>query len=94
MFCFTLLIFLTVFPPVGYKPLLQAEQSATVESGDVLIWGGPQRMLEHCVRNVKMNTCPAFLPLNNVRLNFTFRSAPNILGQEEKFASDQFWVDS
>jgi len=77
----------------GYKPLLQKEQHVLVESGDVMIWGGPQRMLEHCVHNVQLNTAPSFLPVRNARLNFTFRSAPNILGSEDRYASDKFWVD-
>lgn len=41
---------------------------------DVLIWGGPQRMLEHCVRGVKMGTTPHFLrkTIGDARLNFTY----------------------
>jgi len=79
----------------GYKPVFQQEQTIVLESGDVLIWGGPQRMLEHCVRNVRLDTCPSYLRpiIKNARLNFTFRSAPNILGKEEMFATDKYWVD-
>eukprot|EP00747_Dinoflagellata_sp_TGD_P222662 gnl/TRDRNA2_/TRDRNA2_94365_c0_seq1.p1 gnl/TRDRNA2_/TRDRNA2_94365_c0~~gnl/TRDRNA2_/TRDRNA2_94365_c0_seq1.p1 ORF type:complete len:252 (+),score=37.20 gnl/TRDRNA2_/TRDRNA2_94365_c0_seq1:73-828(+) len=79
----------------GYKPLLQSEHAVMIESGDVLIWGGPQRMLEHCVRSVQPGSAPAHLratQLGDARLNFTFRSAPNILGEEERYGSG-FWVD-
>jgi len=56
-----------------------------LESGDCIIWGGPQRMLVHSILEVKERTCPDFLKLGNVRLNFTFRDAPNVLGHEEGF---------
>jgi len=79
----------------GYKTLFKPETFLDIASGDVLVWGGPQRMLEHCVRSVLSHTAPKFLPsqIQNVRLNFTFRSAPNILGKEEQFESDKYWVD-
>ena len=79
----------------GYKPLLKSEQEILLESGDVLIWGGPERMLMHCVHSVTSNSSPEFLPehIKNRRVNFTFRSAPNILGKEAQFKSDSYWVD-
>lgn len=81
----------------GYKPLLAPEKTIAVQSGDVLIWGGPQRMLEHTVRGVKMGSAPDYLQpiIADARINFTFRSAPNIriLGKESQFASDKYWVD-
>jgi hypothetical protein len=44
-------------------------------------------MLQHSVLSVKMGSSPHFLKLGReVRLNFTFRDAPNILGREEEFA--------
>ena len=36
----------------GYKPIFQKEKFVKLESGDILIWGGPERMLEHCVDKV------------------------------------------
>jgi len=57
----------------------------TLESGDVLVWGGPLRMLQHTVFKVFLNTCPDYLPLNNTRLNFTFRDAPNMIGKEDEW---------
>lgn len=79
----------------GYKALMRPEESITINSGDVLIWGGPQRMLEHCVRGVQMESGPRFLRsiIGDARLNFTFRSAPNIIGHEDEFRSDTYWVD-
>ena len=76
----------------GYKPLMQPTQSVRLDSGDVAVWGGPQRMLEHCVLSVHSGTCPEFLRdvLGNSRINFTFRSAPNILGRETEFATAEF----
>jgi alkylated DNA repair dioxygenase AlkB len=75
----------------GYKLMGRGEKTLLVESGDVLIWGGPNRLLLHSVQKVYMNTCPSFLPLENARLNFTFRDAPNVLGREKDFKYD---VDS
>jgi alkylated DNA repair dioxygenase AlkB len=75
----------------GYKPLLAAKQSVEVESGDVLVWGGPERMLEHAVLGVESGTSP--IEGLDARLNFTFRSARNILGKEHEFDSKNFYVD-
>lgn len=71
----------------GYKLACRPEQYIRVESGDVLIWGGPNRMLPHCVNKVFPDSAPKFLPeeLHNVRLNFTFRDAPNVRGTEKLF---------
>ena len=78
-----------------HKQLLKAESVVTLQSGDVLVWGGPERMLLHQVAGVAMGTCPAHLRpiIGDARINFTFRSAPNILGKEEQFATDKYWVD-
>eukprot|EP00475_Leptophrys_vorax_P033645 TRINITY_DN53172_c0_g1_i1.p1 TRINITY_DN53172_c0_g1~~TRINITY_DN53172_c0_g1_i1.p1 ORF type:complete len:250 (+),score=61.04 TRINITY_DN53172_c0_g1_i1:75-752(+) len=77
----------------AFKQLLKGEQDILLESGDVLIWGGPERMLLHCVRGVRQGTAPEFLPFKDARINFTYRSARNILGKEEQFRSDKYWVD-
>lgn len=69
----------------GYKLLGKGEQVLRLDSGDILLWGGPNRMLPHCVHKVHMDTCPAFLPIKNARLNFTYRDAPNVLGKEKDF---------
>lgn len=54
-------------------------------SGDVLIWGGPQRLLLHAVHRVRKGTTPSFLPFEDARINFTFRDAPNVLGKEARY---------
>mmetsp|Transcript_86812 Transcript_86812/g.194404 ORF Transcript_86812/g.194404 Transcript_86812/m.194404 type:complete len:282 (+) Transcript_86812:54-899(+) len=79
----------------GYKPLFQAPKELTLASGDVLVWGGPQRMLEHCVLRTHLASGNPNMRsiLGDARVNFTFRSAPNFLGHEEEFASAKFWVD-
>jgi alkylated DNA repair dioxygenase AlkB len=46
--------------------MCQPEQSIRLESGDVLLFGGPNRLVEHCVLRVHENTCPKFLPLKGV----------------------------
>jgi len=56
-----------------------------LHSGDVLVWGGPLRMMQHAVLQVNSNTCPEYLPIKNARINFTFRDSPNMLGHEEEW---------
>lgn len=70
----------------GYKLSGKAEQFIRLESGDVIIWGGPNRMLLHCVGKVHVGTCPDYLLpiMGDARLNFTYRDAPNILGKEQQ----------
>jgi len=76
----------------GYKPLFRGEQVIRLESGDVAVWGGPQRMLEHAVLKVHSDTCPPHLRdlIGDGRINFTFRSARNILGKEAEFSTATF----
>ena len=52
-------------------------------------------MLEHRVASVTPGTAPPHLHeiVGDARVNFTFRSARNILGSEERFSSSAFWVD-
>lgn len=75
----------------GYKLVGQKEATVLLESGDVLIWGGPNRMLLHTVHRVLLGTTPSYLPFDNARVNFTFRDAPNVLGKEARY---QLNVDS
>jgi len=58
-----------------------------LHSGDVIIWGGPNRMMVHNVESVEENSCPKAIRLfcKNIRYNFTFRDCTNILGREEEF---------
>jgi len=67
----------------GYKLLLQPQSSIRLDSGDILLFGGPNRLIEHSVLNIHENTSPDFLPdLKGVRLNFTFRDVPKLIGKE------------
>lgn len=58
----------------------------TLNSGDVIIFGGPSRFMSHSVSNVIMN-CPTYLTshIGKVRLNYTLRYAPEILGKEDDY---------
>jgi len=69
----------------GYKLIGRQPQYIRLNSGDVVLFGGPQRMIEHCVQRVYKNTCPSYLPVNNARLNFTFRDVPELLGNESQW---------
>lgn len=64
----------------GCKPV-----EILLESGDVLIWGGEQRMLLHCVHRVIPDSVPDFLPLKDTRINFTYRDAPSVQGLEANY---------
>lgn len=59
----------------------------TLESGDILIFGGPCRYIWHSIQKVYQASAPHFLPFKDARLNWTFRYAPKILGQENRFAT-------
>ena len=80
----------------GYKPFARPSKTIEIKSGDVLVWGGPERMLAHRVESVKLGTTPKYLRkiIGNARLNFTFRSAPNILGLEKFYTSDKSYLDA
>jgi len=68
----------------GYK-LGQSTHYVRLESGDVLVWGGSQRMMKHSIKCVYAKTSPSYLPVSDVRLNFTFRDAPTVRGKEDQF---------
>jgi alkylated DNA repair dioxygenase AlkB len=48
-------------------------QSVMLESGDVLVFGGPARMIYHGVKSVTANTAPLELRMRPGRLNITLR---------------------
>lgn len=79
----------------GYKQIGKHIKYIKINSGDVVIWGGMERNLLHSVENVKLRSAPSeiYKIIGDVRLNFTFRSAPNILGFEDHFSSLQYFVD-
>lgn len=57
------------------------------ESGDVLIFGGPCRLIWHAIYHMHPQTAPHDLPLQNARLNLTFRYTPKLIGDEARFAT-------
>jgi hypothetical protein len=59
------------------------EKYVELSHGDCLVWGGPNRMLIHCVDKVIPGTSP--VSCLSARLNFTFRYAPSIAGREAEF---------
>jgi len=63
------------------------EVFAKFESGDVILFGGPQRLVEHCVGRLYPETCPDFLVpvIGDARVSFIFVSAPKIIGRESEF---------
>jgi len=71
----------------GFKLTGKPAQTIRLDSGDVLIWGGPNRMLYHCVERVYKGTVPEYLKhiVPDARLNFTYRDAPNVRGRENEF---------
>lgn len=58
-----------------------------LESGDVMVWGGPARLLVHCVHMVRQSTGPDYLHkiMGDARINLTFRSSPEVAGREDTF---------
>jgi len=54
-------------------------------------------MLLHSVQSVTQGSCKSSSVasvLGNSRVNFTFRSAPNILWREKEFETGKFWFDA
>jgi alkylated DNA repair dioxygenase AlkB len=62
-------------------------QTIRLDSGDIIIFGGPCRYILHAVRKVHAGTAPPGVSsvVGNCRLNLTFRHAPEILGREREF---------
>eukprot|EP00928_Gymnodinium_smaydae_P034213 TRINITY_DN24304_c0_g1_i1.p1 TRINITY_DN24304_c0_g1~~TRINITY_DN24304_c0_g1_i1.p1 ORF type:complete len:324 (-),score=41.23 TRINITY_DN24304_c0_g1_i1:41-1012(-) len=44
-----------------------------LDSGDVLVFGGQSRGIEHCVNGIHSDTSPAWLNMRRGRINITFR---------------------
>jgi len=61
-----------------------------LNSGDVIVFGGPQRMVTHRVKKVLKNTVPNNLELDNARINLTFRQATSVIGKEDYFSTDKY----
>lgn len=60
-----------------------------LESGDILVFGGPARFIWHSIYKIHPKTAPNFLPFKDARLNFTFRPSSNLLSEEVRFTTTQ-----
>eukprot|EP01061_Rhynchopus_euleeides_P000128 TRINITY_DN10089_c0_g1_i8.p1 TRINITY_DN10089_c0_g1~~TRINITY_DN10089_c0_g1_i8.p1 ORF type:complete len:360 (+),score=124.43 TRINITY_DN10089_c0_g1_i8:108-1187(+) len=54
------------------------DKELVLDSGDVLLFGGPSRMILHAVPKIYPNTCPKNLKMPPGRLNLTFRQQLNV----------------
>lgn len=61
------------------------DREVVLESGDVLLFGGPCRYIKHTVQEVLLDHLPKAWPYGQGRFSFTFRDAPEAVGREEEF---------
>ncbi|KAL3906802.1 MAG: hypothetical protein SGARI_003838 [Bacillariaceae sp.] len=61
------------------------ERRIVLKSGDILLFGGPCRLIKHAVLGVLLEDCPAWMAENPCRFSFTFRDSPEVCGHEEEF---------
>jgi hypothetical protein len=54
-----------------------------LRSGDVLLFGGPCRLIKHAVLKILLDDCPEWMKKNPCRFSFTLRDSPEVLGREE-----------
>lgn len=59
-------------------------RTVTLRSGDVILFGGPCRLIEHAVLEVLLNDCPDWMEFP-CRFSFTFRDSPEVIGREDEF---------
>jgi alkylated DNA repair protein (DNA oxidative demethylase) len=59
-------------PPHGGS--VSVWQVVRLESGDLLVFGGPSRMIHHGVSGIVPHSRPPWLRMVPGRLNFTFRN--------------------
>jgi len=70
------------------KPIKRAFQ---LNSGDVLIFGGPQRLAWHRVTKVLLDSAPLELKLiDKVRINLTFRDSTSVMGNEDYYSTENY----
>jgi len=60
-------------------------REVVLESGDVILFGGPCRYIKHTVQEILLNRIPKSWPYNPGRFSFTFRDAPEAVGRENMF---------
>jgi len=61
------------------------EQVLVLRSGDVLLFGGPCRLIKHAVLEVILEERPIWMTDLPLRFSFTFRDSPEVLGREHEF---------
>jgi len=66
------------------------KHSVQLNSGDVIVFGGPQRFMLHQVKKCLKGTSPKELQIDDVRINLTFRQAKSVIGKEEKFSTENY----
>ena len=60
------------------------ERKVVLRSGDVILFGGPCRLIQHAVLEVLLDDCPGWME-NSCRFSFTFRDSPEVIGREHEF---------
>lgn len=69
------------------------EKTVVLESGDVLLFGGPCRLVLHGVREVLLQRAPGWMDdfePGRMRFSLTFRDTPEIRGREDEFKYFKF----
>ena len=69
---------------------MDEEQSIILESGDILLFGGPCRLMLHQVKEILLERIPPWMETfepDPMRFSFTFRDAPEVCGREKEFKS-------
>jgi len=60
------------------------DRSIVLRSGDILLFGGPCRLIKHAVLEVLLDDCPSWMT-HPCRFSFTFRDSPEVIGREAEF---------
>ena len=70
----------------------KANQTLEIRSGEMIVFGGPQRMIRHRVQKVLCGTCPEEVrPQFDVRINLTFRTLSEFSAEDTKaFRTDAY----
>lgn len=61
------------------------ERTIYLRSGDILLFGGPCRLIKHAVLEILLEDCPDWMKDNPCRFSLTFRDSPEVLGREQEF---------
>jgi len=60
------------------------ECTIILQSGDVLLFGGPCRLIKHAMLKVVLDDCPSWMP-TPCRFSFTFHDSPEVIGHVDEF---------